>query len=836
MSDLSGSTLPAFPGDSLLNRFFLTPEQKSDPEEGRKIIKQFWSQQMSSDSDANFFKARRLKWSKLDSWAKGSQDITEILDFMNISDANKAYLKIDTTQTRIAPQFVETLVESMAKVKVYPCVKAVDNGSLTEKQQRIWDALYRMLEVQTIHELQQESGIQMEPTNAFVPDDELTARVYFELQDKLPKEIRFEKFLEELMNEIRFDTIANRRTLRGIVIKNCGATKLEKISPGNYTVRIIVPNALVYNFFINETGELEVSLIGEMRSEKVKDFRSKFGKSKDNPKGLTEKEIFELAQKSSHQAKNPFAWSWTDNWSNPSVFNQRWPYDDSNIMTFDYEVDFGEDLYYVEKSNDYGQPQIQMKKSAPYQNTKKDGTVVSQPVPAGVSINKRQKNTWMRGVYAPFGDKMLYWGEPDIIVSDYTNVFKPKSSYTVVIPQNDGDYVPSLFERIQDKLNDYQLTTLKRRQIIALVEPDGWTIDVENIKNISLGAGNTISWEQVLRIKNQTGVQLYSSKGIDPMMVLPPPITPGVQGTNIQKIMELTNVLTGLANEMRQLIGVPMYRDGADVGDRTAAALAEGQNTNSFNVTDFTANSNKELWSETFYKYCLIKWNDIVKTEPETKDDILNTRFNVSIQLKSTDYENQRLEEDIQRYSQIPDAQGNPSISPKDAFMLRQIGSDNYKLANWYLSHIFESNRKYAIQESEAKTQQAQAVQAQSAQQTAEQDAALQQQKMDGEKQMKEYEALQQMKVAIVTGSFAIAAKGEGAQFPQWLAPILQQLMPNIQIPIQQENEVMGQQMAAAAQQQAVQAQGQQAPPQQQGGQPMQPQTQQDPGQQMPQQ
>ena len=323
----------------------------------------------------------------------------------------------------------------------------------------------------------------------------------------------------------------------------------------------------------------------------------------------------------------------------------------------------------------------------------------------------------MRGVYAPYGDVMLYWGRPDIIITPYTNISKPLSSYTANIPFNDGEYVPSLFERIIEPLKEYQLAKLKRKQLIAQVRPAGIRIDVESARNIDLGNGDTIAWEEVLRIYNQTGTEVWSSRGVDPLQKESPAITNTAVDDSLRKIMELTNVLNGIVNEIRSLIGVPMYRDGSDVGDRTSGVLQEQQSAASYNVTDFVLNANNQLWEETFYKLCLLHWNDIVREEPESKDDMINTRFDVSVKMKATEYEKQLLEQDIQRYSQIVDKNGVPAISPKDAMMLREI--DNYKLACWYLAMTVEQNRKKSIEDSSRVIQETVKSQQISAKQTA---------------------------------------------------------------------------------------------------------------------
>lgn len=793
----------SFPSDPLLNRFFLSPAEKADKERGKKMVKEFYNQQTSNDASTNFYKLRNQKWIELLLWAKGSQPMTEFLDYMDVSDANKSYVNIDMTQTRIGPQFMGTLIESMSKNKTYPCVTAIDDGSMSEKEQRLFDALYRMHDVENIDKAQQATGMVLEPPNAFVPDDEMSAKVYFELEDRLPKEIKFEKLLNKTQNDIKFERISNRRTLSDLTIVNFGCTKIEKCGPGEYTVRICVPTNMVFNFFSSDTSEREVDMVGEFYNLKVKDARNVIP-------DLTEKQLYELAKYSTTKNIGKFNYTWQDNYA-LTTYNQNRPYDDCSIVVFDCEINCGEDTYYVEKPDAFGKPTITQKKGIPYQQTTKDGKIIEQEKPEDVEIIKRRKNTWMRGIYAPYGDMMLYWGRPDLIISEYTNTSKPLSSYTINIPNNDGEYVPSLFERGMEVLREYQITKLKRKQLIAKIKPSGIRIDVESARNLDLGNGDTIQWEEVVRIYNQTGNELWSSKGIDPMQREAPPLSNTVHDESIEKVIGLTNVLSTQVQELRQLWGVPQYRDGSDVGDRTPAKLAEGQNESSYNVTDYVLNANNQLWEETFYKLCLLHWNDIVKKEPESENDMLNTRFDIRVKTKSTEYERQRLEQDIQRFSQMPDAQGNPSITLKDAMMIREIMDEsNYKLATWYLETTYESNRRKAIDQSEKLQQQNQQLQMQSNQQAAQQDMEMQKEKIAAEKEMEEFKSTKKKEELLLSGVLAVAAKDETGQLIRTFLPAIQQLVPNIAIPLMHENEKMQEQMAQEEQAEQQQAQMQQ--------------------------
>lgn len=797
--------------DPLLQRLFLSPQEKADKEKGKAIVKAFYTQQINNDISLNFFKLRSARWTELLLWCKGSQKMQEFLDYMNVSDGNKAWVNIDMTPTRIAAQFVGTLIESMAKNKTYACVNAIDQDSMNEKEERLLDALFRMHDVETINASQQASGLQVEPPNAYVPDDEIAAKVHFELEDQLPKEIRFEKFLAKIKDDIDFEQVANRRTIANGVVLNFMATKIERLAPGEYTVRVGVPTNMVYNFFQKDTGKYEVDQIGEFTSVKVKDLRSQFGKTVERPNGLTEKQLFDLAKLSSNKNIGVINYMWNETWSTPNnMFNQNRPYDDNSVLLFDCEIDCGEDVYFVEKTDAFGKKNISQKQAIPYQQTKKDGTVIEQEKPEGTEIIKRNKNTKMRGVYAPYGDIMLYWGAPDLIITPYTNVSQSLSAWSINIPNNDGDYVPSLFERIMEPLKEYQITKLKRKQLIGKLKPSGIRIDVESLRNVDLGNGDSVSLEEIIRIYDQTGNEIWSSKGLDPLQRESPPLSNTVHDESIEKIIGCTTVLAGIVAEIRQLIGVPQYRDGSDVGDRTSGKLADGQNESSYNVTDFVVVGNNQVWEETYYKLCLLKWNDIVKAEPETKNDMLNTRFKVQVKTKSTEYEKQLLEADIQRYSQMPDAQGNPSLTIKDALMLRNI--DNYKLACWYLGAAFEKNRRNAIQESQRLQQQNAKEQAAVSQQNNEAAAQLQQDKVAGEKEMLDFKYIKEKELAFVNGIMQSVTKGVISA--DIVLPILQQLVPNVVIPLSQENKDMMQSVQANAVQEQMQAQAQQ---QQQG-------------------
>ena len=790
-AQVSGSATNTPFSDILLGVNFATPEEIKKKETGQKLAERIYGYQTMNADNINFFRARAAKWVTLEQWAMGTQDMSQFLDFFNVSNelGDKAYFKMDMTPIMIGPQFVGTLVESMSKNEEYPCVSAIDDDSVNEKKDRYENALYRMHDQENIQALQEAGGVQLEDPEAYVPQDKLSAEVYFKLEDRLPKEIEMEEKLQGVLAANDYERVLKRKLYWDAIVKNAIFGKIEVDAYDQLVIRKCIPQNMIYSFFLGETGKNELGYIGEVYKLKVRDARIKYGQSPSNPNGLTEKQLYDLAKTSTQR---PLGFGFNDGWRQEyDIYNYNRPWDDYSVLIFDFEIPIVESDYYVTKTDSFGKENIAPKKSKP------------EPKSERAVINKKDKTRWYRGVYAPLGKMMLYWGLPDLVILPFMNVHESLSSYTVNIPNNNGNYVPSLFERILEPLREYALTKLKRKQLISKLRPSGIRIDVESARNLNLGNGNTIAWEEVVRIFDQTGNELWSSKGVNPLEPAAPALSNTPQDDAVQKIIQLTTVLESCVAEMRTLIGVPQYRDGADVGDRTAAKLAEMQNTSSFNVTDFIQNAENQFMEEMLYKICLIQWQREIMKGGTEAEELINTRFKVNVEMKATAYERELLEQNIQIAMKTVDGNGKPLLSFKDAMRIRNI--KNYKLAELYLANAIETNERVTREQSMQLQEQNAQVQQQSAQQAAEQEKQLQADKLAADKEMKEFETTKTKEVELLKGFMQVVAKDESGQLINTIMPVIQQLMPNIQMPLMQENKMMIQAAQAQAQQEVQQ-------------------------------
>lgn len=750
--------------DPLLQISFEDPAKKSDYKFGNEIAKRIYKEQ--SNEDAPYcYAGRRTQWRENRLWAKGMEDMNQFKDFMSIS-GDEAYVNIDWAATKLGAKFVRVLVNSMMNNDEYPCVKAIDDGSINEKKQEKEDALYRMHDVENVTNMQQEAGMSLEPPDAYVPDSEQSADVYFEEEFKIKDEAEMEEFLAKVLNDNNKEQVKRKLIKDGLVV-NCLATKIDKMENGYIGLRPCIPEALIYNFFHNENGKLQISYIGEVYSLKIKDLRIKWGSR------LTEQEIFNLG-KSASQLNVITKWIW--GWQNEYLTGER-PYDDYNIEVFDFEIMTADADYYTSKTNAYGKEDIQAKKGIP------------QPTSDKVTALKKSKNTVYRGVWAIKADKMLYWGPPDIQIRPYQDIEQALFSYTINVPNNDGEYVPSLFEGAIEPLREYALCKLKRKQLIANLRASGVMIDIASSRNIDLGNG-VIEPMEVIKIYNQTGNVIWSSEGVNPNEKAAPPIVEMPNAGSIAQLNELCNIIDRCESEIRGILGVPLSRDGSDMPPRMGVGVVDTQLASSNNVTDDVYKAYLQVMEETLHKITMLKWDEDVIVNGD--QDKMSRKYSVYVKMLPTQYEKQILEQNLQV------AMKEGYISFKDVMKVRNI--KNFKVAEMYMAESIEKSKQQQQQASQQMQEQngeiQKATQAQAAEITAKEkefDAMVEEKKQDAIGKQKKEEVL-------LTNILSIYS--QGLPMPEVLQPLALAVLQNVAMPLVQENKQMTQQEIQAQQEQ----------------------------------
>lgn len=701
--------------DILVKVHYEDPQEVAKKETGRQIAKKIYEQQWTVSGNKNFFSARAAHQRNIELWSYGKQDMLQFMPLMGVSDATKAEVPIDTTPSMVGAFFADTLTEHLSKNTERPVVKAIDDISEEEKLNRYLEAIFRMENVDFISEMQNKYGVQLEPANVYVPDSKLGAQVYYKQKDQLPKEVRFQAILKQSLIDNDYDRVIKPKLIRDNIVFNIEAIKVTKgEGKFDYKLKTGTPRNVFYNFIKTDSGKPDLSYIGEGYNLKAKDIRKKYAKSDKSKNGLTEKEIFTLVEKSTQRnpvSPNTVNYGWADQYN---TFTGETPWDDASIFAIEFEIKITESEYWVSKLDNYGNENFVKKKAIPQIESDKSELI------------KRDNECVYTCVYCPDANMVLFWGKTGDTFSWFIN-----------IPHNNGEYVPSLFERAIEMLNEYQLLKLKKKLLIGRLSPNVFNVDVENIRNVSIG-GKNYGWEDIVRIRLITGANLWSSRGLDPLEKNNnPAITAAMQDPTLQQIIELDNTEKSIIQSIREILGLPIYLDGSSVGQRTSGRMAEGQRESSSNVSGFITNSHNQLMEEALNYICHLAWKDVVTSEPESEEDLVNTKFKVQVKMDMTQDEKERLEIDIDRWSKTPDENGKPLLSPADAFAIRQI--DDITLAEMYLADKVQENERKAAAEKQKREEFTARIQKESNEQATQNAMALQDEKLSADKEMLEF-------------------------------------------------------------------------------------------------
>jgi len=659
--------------NALLQLHVDAPNKKLEKTYGVTISKALQANVLASRD--SYFQKRFESWKSSRAIAKGEQDMNEFKDYMRIQ-GNQAFINLDWTSPKIAPKFIEVMLGGFMSLRERPTVTAIDDISLDRKEREKLDAKYRMKEKDAIAQFEQMGGVQLEDSNAFIPEDEDELTLYFDLEYRLPEEILFETLLSKILDDNQY-TVLKRKLLKDIIEVNFACTKIYRDANNNIRIKRCEPEYVVHNLFTTDNGMDELAYIGEYYGMKIIDIRRRYK--------LDEKTLFALAQKSTTDPKG----------IRGSMYMERFqwmdsrPYDDYSVLVFDFDVRNTDNCYHVVKQDSYGQPNVKQKKAKP-ENLGDKAKLIAQ-----------EKQNIYSGVWVVDTDIMLEWGLTKDRISPYQSVNEALFRYSVIVPNNDGGLVPSLVDRMKTSIRQMTIIRLKIQQLIAKMRPAGLLIDVDGLDNIDIGLGGTVTGIQLQAIYDQTGNVYYRSRGDDPDEKRLPPFQELRNDGNVTQLQALIAQYNFELENLRAETGVNEFRDGSNTRPRMGVKVTQTLTEASNNATDFIYAAHTQLWRDTLNKVCMLKWDDVVFKAHEYKEyagyqmSVLDMTFQVSVDMLPTEEEKQKLEE------LIATAVSSQQLDFEQAFRVRQISARNYKLAELYLAKMTKKNRKQAAEDQE---------------------------------------------------------------------------------------------------------------------------------------
>jgi hypothetical protein len=788
--EISGSTYKDF----LLTR---NTENKLDPKYGLKLAQDIESKYSAGTANGyTYLRNDRIKANIL--WASGKINIKAKFADQLALNAKINYANINWKAPFLVNRIISGLVGRWMQRQEKIQVTAIDPISIQAKQEQYEQAEVVFYNRKQLEQLQQESGVPMIPQDQFVAEDKDDLEEWAITGQKLPEEIKYETGTNDIL-EIQgwFDTLKQKSLWDAAT---AGLVSAYVWMDENGLIHVEWIKALNTLYSYSEYDDFrDTAMRGFVKSLKISEIRRKYGKEFGGK--LTEEELFQLAQTcQEYQRFDKLTWNY--DW----LLAYTRPYDEWNIECMYFWIkSVDEDGYLMTVTKQNKSTIIERRQQAP------------PNLGDNQEYTKKDKWNLYKGVFARTAVKMLEWGLDNNMIRPQD----PKESGDVEFPislymyQNQDMRNVAIPEKIEEPVEQMILARLKIQQIVATLVPPGAMINVDAMQELNLGLaadGETPINPQ--KVYEQTGRLYYRGRDAEGNPIPVP-------------IQELQN--SGFVNQMNGLIALYEYhykvlKDelGEDPNLLTAAVQPRV-------TSDNVAVSQQQADFATGYVYDAYRYllTDIAKK--------VACLLNNSVRFGATAYRHLMQQEDVKdrhfstKFRLLPDAAeiqrfegfinqqlaANPELALYiDSFKLIRIAKEDVKLAELYFKNSTKKMRRAMQQQKQQDIENNAKMQQQSAEQAAAAQKQLQQDELNAAKELEEFKALQQMKVKLLEGSMTIASKLENPEMPSWLIPVIQQLIPNMTIPMALQNKQMVEniQMQEAQEQQEMQ---QQAPEEQ---------------------
>ena len=683
--------------DSLLSMHMDKPSKKRSKEYGLKVAQGIFN---SADRNSDGFYGRRYRiWKANREFSMGTNSMKEFMDLLRV-EGNQTYINLDWSTIKIAPKFVEILLGSFMSRREKPIVKASDDMSFSIKEMEKQEAAFRMKNKEQIMALEEQVGHQIE-SQKFMPEDEDDLALYFDLEYRLPEEILFENKIKKVLDENDYGVL-KRTLIRDVVDVNFAATKVYFDANHNIKIKRVKPENLIYNVFETDNGK-DLGYVGEVKPMKISVIRKKYN--------LDEETLFKLGQKASRELKRSENLYWRDSYK----YTEIRPYDDYSVLVFDFEVKTTDVEYTVKTENKFGNVLAIPKQGKP---VAPEGQEL-----AGEVIESKMMNIY-HGVWVCETEIMLEWNLTSNTIRPYNNGVDAMFSYSVICPNANGSLIPSMIEKAMGPIRQMLVIRLKMQQLIALMKPDGFAVDIEGFSDVDLGLGNTIEPLKLMKIYDQTGRVYWNSKNDDgtakafPIQQLP-------NNGNVAQLNMLIGQYNFELDRLREEMGISEYRDGSSVPVKTGLGVMQSQIQASNSATEYIYDGFSTLIEETSEKVSMMLWDSVVFKASKYKEfegydlSLLDMTFDVKVQMLPDDKERAELNNLMMQALQAG------MLTYEQVFKIKNI--DDVKLAELYLSKSMKRAKKEAEETAQKNSQMNAQLQQQSAQQKMQQDAQLEQ-------------------------------------------------------------------------------------------------------------
>lgn len=649
---------------------YLAPDEEKITEEyglamGKAIEYEWWFRPENSQS--KYFD-KRDRYHELRLYARGEQDTKFYKDMLTGGD-DTSYTNFDWRPLQVAPKFLKLLTNQMTERLFDVRAEAVDKYSTDMRDDHKARLEGIMKSVGLANAIKSNFGADVMPADVpNVPRTQEELDLYMQMDYKPNIEIAAEQAIKFTFDLNDYKE-TQQRVLEDVATLGIGGVKHETDPSKGIRVRYVDPAEVVYSYpkhrnfdDVHYYGEVVRMTINELKRVSCNKF--------------TDEQLREIASSTSE-------WNKYHHTGNSTQFRE----DDLGGMMVDvlhFTFKSTKTLSYKKKYLGNGGYKMQKKAST---FSKKD------PNYKGYDAKKKIIDVWYEGSLVLGTEHIFNYKLCENMIRPKGNLNITYPNYLFYAPDLYQDRTKSLIGNIIPYIDQMQQIHIKLQQLIAKARPNGVFIDVDGLEEIPLGDGNFLSPLEVIKIYDETGNVLGTSKdamgdynyGREPIRELKNGIVDGLD--------RLIGAYNHYLNLLRDAIGIPQGADASAPHPKMAVGIQEQLAVNSNAATRHVLDSVLNI-TERLGKAMALRLKDIflysdlkevyINAIGSINVEILKSMkeyhlhdIGINIELRPDAQEKQMLENNIQQ------ALAQQAITVDDAQEIRQL--NNSKLANQLL-------------------------------------------------------------------------------------------------------------------------------------------------------
>lgn len=528
----------------------LDPKEKSQDSYGKKIAKFIYYRAISKDISSN----RRVIAQENRDYAANRNDINKFKTFLDASIDNKgdkSYINIDWSNQHPGKKFTDTVIGDMINQDHKIQFNAIDKYSKARVSKARDDFYGKVVKQRDIQEMEAATGLVLEHRGDFVPSSKEEVDIYMDMNFKQAIEIGMESIVDFELYNNDWSKKVKKRVCRDLVENNIGAVRLSFDKNNRIDLRYVDAPLELITSYTDEPDYSDTEYEAERRFMSIRELRRK-----DFDNKVTEEQWFKIAKENAGKNNNG-TWRFGETYSSFIAGNteNNFSYDDFRVEVLDFIFYSIDKIVYAEKLDKYGNKHLE-KKNINFQ-IKDEKSKYKEVVSTEMEMS--YEGYWVAGADILVG----YGKSKNIMRPQVEGGLTPRLLHRYIIfqPNIKGGTSKSIVEVMKPNLDTIQLLILKKRHLIAEMNPSGVAVDITGITDVMAALKETDPMK-IVKLYKQKGILFFSRTDVngDPANGLP---IQEITNPFAENLMALDQSIIAEIEHIRQNTGINDVRDGS---------------------------------------------------------------------------------------------------------------------------------------------------------------------------------------------------------------------------------------------------------------------------------